>query len=45
LLNYFLRALESGAISEEEALARSSLTREDLQEKSFVRILRARTAR
>lgn len=45
LLNFFLRALESGAISEEEALARSHLTRGELREKSFLRILRARTAR
>ncbi len=45
LLNYFLRAVESGAISAEEATARSGLTHEELQGKSFVRILSARTER
>jgi citrate lyase beta subunit len=43
LLNYFLRALETGAISIDEARALSTLTREELHEKSFVRILTART--
>jgi citrate lyase beta subunit len=42
LLNYFLRAVECGAISADEAAARSGLTLEELQEKSFVRILRTR---
>ncbi len=42
LLNYLLRAVESGAISADEATARSGLTHEELQGKSFVRILRRR---
>jgi hypothetical protein len=45
LLNYFLRAVDSGAITAGEAAARSSLTLEELQGKSFVKILRTRTAR
>jgi citrate lyase beta subunit len=45
LLNYFLRAVESGAISADDAAARSGLSVEELQGKSFVKILRARTAR
>jgi hypothetical protein len=44
LLNYFLRAMETGAITIEEAEARSGLTRDELQSKSFVKILRARTS-
>ncbi len=43
LLNYFLRAMETGAISTEEAETRSGLTREELHGKSFMRMLRART--
>jgi citrate lyase beta subunit len=38
LLNYFLRGLNCGAISEEEALA-TGLTREEIQTRSFVKIL------
>ena len=41
LLNYFIRGLNSGAITEEEALA-SGLTLEELRSRSFVRILRGR---
>lgn len=43
LLNYFLRAVESGAITAEEAASHSSLTIEELQGKSFVQILRRRS--
>ncbi len=42
LLNYFLRALNSGAISESEALQLSSLSREELRTGSFVKILKTR---
>ncbi len=41
LLNYFLRALNCGAISEEEALA-TGLTIEEIQGKSFMKILENR---
>ncbi len=43
LLNYFLRALNCGAISEKEALA-TGLTVEELRSRSFVKILRGRRA-
>jgi citrate lyase beta subunit len=39
LLNYFLRAVNCGALSEEEALERSGLTLEELRGRSFVKIL------
>lgn len=39
LLNYFLRAINSGAITEQEALALTGLTVEDLRSGSFVKIL------
>ncbi len=42
LLNFFLRALSCGAISEEEAVERSGLTLEELRGRSFVKILTAR---
>ncbi|HEV7903145.1 MAG TPA: hypothetical protein VGO96_04825 [Pyrinomonadaceae bacterium] len=42
LLNYFLRALNCGAITEEEALQRSSLTLPELRSGSFVKILNSR---
>jgi hypothetical protein len=42
LLNYFLRAMNSGAISEDEALKLSGLTRDELRTGSFVRILKNR---
>ncbi|MGH9313127.1 MAG: DUF6986 family protein, partial [Vicinamibacterales bacterium] len=45
LLNYFLRGLNSGAITEEEAVERSGLTLEELRSRSFVTILTARQAR
>lgn len=41
LLNYFLRALNCGAITEEEALA-SGLTLAELRSRSFVKIIRGR---
>jgi citrate lyase beta subunit len=42
LLNYFLRAINCGAITEEEALERSSLTLPELRSGSFVQILNRR---
>jgi hypothetical protein len=42
LLNYFLRAINSGAVSEDEAVRMTGLTAQDLQSRSFVRILQAR---
>ena len=42
LLNYFLRAINCGAITEEEALHRSGLTHEELQTRSFLHILENR---
>ncbi|OGT94917.1 MAG: phosphoenolpyruvate kinase [Gemmatimonadetes bacterium GWC2_71_9] len=42
LLNYFLRGINCGALSEEEALALTGLTLEDLRGRSFGRIIRAR---
>src|SRR5436853_5244573 len=43
LLNYFLRALNCGAITEDEAVTMSGLTLDELRSRSFVRILRNRT--
>ncbi|HEX8000581.1 MAG TPA: aldolase/citrate lyase family protein [Pyrinomonadaceae bacterium] len=42
LLNYFLRAINCGAITESEALRLSSLTLDELRSGSFVRILKNR---
>jgi citrate lyase beta subunit len=42
LLNYFLRAMNCGAISEDEAIERSGLTLEELRGRSFVKILNRR---
>jgi citrate lyase beta subunit len=42
LLNYFLRAINCGAITEEEALDRSGLTLPELRSASFVKILKNR---
>ena len=39
LLNSFLRAMHSGALSEEDALAKSGLTLEELRGRSFLKIL------
>ena len=43
LLNYFLRALNCGAITEQEALA-TGLTLDELRSRSFVKILKGRRA-
>jgi citrate lyase beta subunit len=43
LLNYFLRAINCGAITKEEALGLSGLTLAELQTGSFVKILKGRT--
>ena len=42
LLNYFLRALNCGAIGEQEAVEQSGLTLEELRSRSFAGILNAR---
>jgi citrate lyase beta subunit len=42
LLNYFLRAINCGAISEEEAIDLSGLTLQELRSGSFVKILKNR---
>lgn len=42
LLNYFLRAVNCGAMSETEAIERSGLTLEELRGRSFVKILASR---
>jgi len=39
LLNYFLRAVNCGAMTEDEAIERSGLTLEELRGRSFVKIL------
>ena len=44
LLNYFLRALNSGAITEEEVLA-TGLTLEEIRSRSFKQILENRKTR
>ena len=44
LLNYFLRAINCGAITEEEALELSGLTLDELNSASFVKILKNRQA-
>jgi len=44
LLNYFLRAINCGAISEEEALPLTGLTLAELRTASFVKILKGRAA-
>ena len=45
LLNYFLRAMNCGAISEREAIEMSGLTLEELRSRSFLKILYRRKAR
>src|SRR5207248_2830872 len=42
LLNYFLRAINSGAVTEEEATKLTSLTHDELVSASFVKILKNR---
>ena len=44
LLNYFIRGMNSGALTEEEALA-TGLTLEELRSRSFVKILQGRRGR
>ncbi len=44
LLNYFLRGMNSGALTEDEALA-TGLTLEELRSRSFVKILKGRRER
>jgi len=44
LLNYFLRAVNCGAMTEHEAVERSGLTLDELRGRSFVKILAHRTA-
>jgi citrate lyase beta subunit len=44
LLNYFLRALNCGAINEDEALA-TGLTLDELHSRSFVKIMKGRRAK
>jgi len=39
LLNYFLRAINCGALTDAEAVGMSGLTVEELRGRSFVRIL------
>lgn len=43
LLNFFLRGINSAAITEAEALRMTGLTAEDFQGRSFVRIMKSRT--
>ena len=43
LLNFFLRGINSGAITEAEALRMTGLTAEDFQGRSFLRIMQSRT--
>jgi citrate lyase beta subunit len=45
LLNYFLRAVNCGAVSEDDAMERSGLSLDELRSRSFARILAARQAR
>lgn len=42
LLNYFLRGINCGAVTEEETLAMTGLTLDELRGRSFVRILKNR---
>jgi len=42
LLNYFLRAINCGAITEDEATTRTGLTLDELRTRSFLRILEGR---
>jgi hypothetical protein len=44
LLNYILRAINCGALTEEEAMKLSSLTHDELRSGSFVKILKNRQA-
>jgi len=44
LLNYFLRAINCGAIDEEEATSRTGLTLDEIRTRSFLAILEGRTS-
>jgi citrate lyase beta subunit len=44
LLNFFLRAINCGAIGEDEATSRTGLTLEEIQTRSFLAILEGRTS-
>ena len=44
LLNFFLRGINSGAVTEAEALRMTGLTEDDFRGRSFTRIMRSRTA-
>src|SRR5450759_1373447 len=43
LLNYFLRAMNCGAITEQEAVEKSGLTLDELRGRSFLTILQVRS--
>jgi citrate lyase beta subunit len=43
LLNFFLRGINSGAITEDEALRMTGLTADEFRSRSFVRIMKGRT--
>ena len=43
LLNFFLKAINSGAVTEEEVTAATTLTKEELETRSFLKILEGRT--
>jgi citrate lyase beta subunit len=45
LLNYFLRAMNCGAITEDEAVEKSGLTVEELRARSFMAIFKSRASR
>lgn len=45
LLNYFLRGMNCGAMTESEAVERSGLSLEELRDRSFARIVATRAAR
>jgi len=45
LLNFFLRAMSSRAISEEEAMRRTALSLDELRSRSFMKILEARSSK
>jgi hypothetical protein len=44
LLNFFLRGINSGAVTEAEALRMTGLTEKDFRGRSFTRIMHARTS-
>jgi hypothetical protein len=44
LLNFFLRAINCGAITEQEGVEMSGLTLQELRSRSFVKIMQTRTS-